>query len=91
MRIYENYVAGIQTSSSDAKLVARSAEVPELSNKKTNLSSNTRMSSEQQVECGGGSMKLLSGFGKQKQFSVDTQCRFISFFLLVASFFLNID
>ncbi|CAL2235356.1 unnamed protein product [Prunus armeniaca] len=72
-RIADN---GIQTSS-DAKRVARSAKMPHLSHKKRALSSNTLMSSEQEIECGGASMKLVSGFLKQKQFKEDIQCRLI--------------
>ncbi|KAL6285227.1 hypothetical protein ACE6H2_009617 [Prunus campanulata] len=73
-RIADN---GIQTSS-DAKRVARSAKMPQLSNKNRTLSSNTLMSSEQEIECGGASMNLVSGFLKQKQFKEDILCRLIS-------------
>ncbi|ONI35004.1 hypothetical protein PRUPE_1G509700 [Prunus persica] len=68
---------GIQTSR-DAKRVAGSAKISELSNKNRTLSSNTLMSSEQEIECGGASMKLASGFLKQKQFEEDIQCRLIN-------------
>ncbi|CAL2235351.1 unnamed protein product [Prunus armeniaca] len=67
---------GIQTSH-DAKRVAGSAKVSELSNK-NRTSSNTLMSSEQEIDCAGASMKLVSGFLKQKQFEEDIQCRLIN-------------
>ncbi|KAH0989304.1 hypothetical protein GBA52_000787, partial [Prunus armeniaca] len=72
-RIADN---GIQTSR-DAKRVAGSANISELSSKNRTLSSNTLMSSEQEIESAGASMKIASGFLKQKQFEEDIQCRSI--------------
>ncbi|KAI5355441.1 hypothetical protein L3X38_008336 [Prunus dulcis] len=72
------FIAAIDNHTSrDAKRVAGSAKVSELSNK-NGTSSNTLMSSEQEIECGGASMKLVSGFHKQKQFEEDIQCRLIN-------------
>lgn len=64
-------VAGIQTSS-DAKHFAISAKIPEFSNKNRTLVLQYSVKFEQEIECGGGYIKLLSGFVNQKKFGGDT-------------------
>ncbi|PRQ52842.1 putative calreticulin/calnexin, concanavalin A-like lectin/glucanase domain-containing protein [Rosa chinensis] len=62
---------GIQTSS-DAKHFAISAKIPEFSNKNRTLVLQYSVRFEQEIECGGGYIKLMSGFVNQKKFSGDT-------------------
>ncbi|XP_030970945.1 calreticulin-3-like [Quercus lobata] len=62
---------GIQTSA-DAKHYALSAKLPEFSNKNRTLVLQYSIRFEQDIECGGGYIKLLSGFVNQKKFGGDT-------------------
>ncbi|WMV31701.1 hypothetical protein MTR67_025086 [Solanum verrucosum] len=62
---------GIQTSS-DAKHFAISAKIPEFSNKNRTLVVQYSIKLEQDIECGGGYIKLLSGYVNQKKFGGDT-------------------
>ncbi|KAG5549541.1 hypothetical protein RHGRI_014759 [Rhododendron griersonianum] len=69
--IFEERFEGIQTSS-DAKHYAISAKIPEFSNKDRTLVLQYSIKIEQDIECGGGYIKLLSGFVNQKKFGGDT-------------------
>nr|WMP39824.1 calreticulin-3 [Physalis pubescens] len=62
---------GIQTST-DAKHFAISAKIPEFSNKNRTLVVQYSIKLEQDIECGGGYIKLLSGYVNQKKFWGDT-------------------
>lgn len=62
---------GIQTYN-DAKHYAISAKIPEFSNKNRTLVVQYSIRFEQNVECGGGYIKLLSGYVNQKKFGGDT-------------------
>ncbi|XP_021772305.1 calreticulin-3-like [Chenopodium quinoa] len=62
---------GIQTSI-DAKHSAVSAKIPEFTNKNRTLVLQYSIKFEQDIECGGGYIKLLSGFVNQKKFGGDT-------------------
>ncbi|KAM1526439.1 hypothetical protein ACFX10_010759 [Malus domestica] len=62
---------GIQTSN-DAKHFAISAKIPEFSNKNRTLVLQYSIKFEQEIECGGGYIKLMSGFVNQKKFGGDT-------------------
>ncbi|MED6208350.1 Calreticulin-3 [Stylosanthes scabra] len=62
---------GIQTSH-DAKHFAISAKIPEFTNKNRTLVLQYSIKFEQDIECGGGYIKLLSGFVNQKKFGGDT-------------------
>lgn len=75
-RKYET-LAGIQTTS-DAKHFAISAKIPEFSNKNRTLVLQYSIRFEQEIECGGGYIKLLSGFVNQKKFGGDTPYRLVS-------------
>lgn len=66
---------GIQTST-DAKHFAISAKIPEFSNKNRTLVVQYSIKLEQDIECGGGYIKLLSGYVNQKKFGGDTPYRF---------------
>nr|KJB19199.1 hypothetical protein B456_003G088200 [Gossypium raimondii] len=66
-----NNSVGIQTSG-DAKHFAISAKIPEFTNKNRTLVIQYSIRFEQDIECGGGYMKLLSGFVNQKKFGGDT-------------------
>lgn len=70
-----NNSVGIQTSG-DAKHFAISAKIPEFTNKNRTLVIQYSIRFEQDIECGGGYMKLLSGFVNQKKFGGDTPYRF---------------
>jgi calreticulin len=70
-------VVGIQTSN-DAKHFAISAKIPEFSNKNRTLVFQYSVKFEQEIECGGGYMKLLSGFVNQKKFGGDTPYRCVA-------------
>lgn len=62
---------GIQTYN-DAKQYAASAKIPEFSNKDRTLVVQYSIKFEQDIECGGGYIKLLSGYVNQKKFGGDT-------------------
>lgn len=62
---------GIQTYN-DAKHYAISAKIPEFSNKNRILVVQYSIKIEQDIECGGGYIKLLSGYVNQKKFGGDT-------------------
>nr|GMD05989.1 calreticulin-3-like isoform X1 [Ipomoea batatas] len=62
---------GIQTYP-DAKHYAISAKIPELNNKNRTLVIQYSIRFEQEIECGGGYIKLLSGYVNQKKFGGDT-------------------
>ncbi|XP_039133028.1 calreticulin-3-like [Dioscorea cayenensis subsp. rotundata] len=62
---------GIQTYP-DARHFAISAKVPEFSNENRTLVLQYSVKFEQDIECGGGYIKLLSGYVNQKKFSGDT-------------------
>ncbi|PSS34938.1 Calreticulin-3 like [Actinidia chinensis var. chinensis] len=62
---------GIQTYN-DAKHFAISAKIPEFSNKDRTLVVQYSIKLEQDIECGGGYIKLLSGYVNQKKFGGDT-------------------
>ncbi|KAL1535334.1 Calreticulin-3 [Salvia divinorum] len=62
---------GIQTYK-DAKHYAISAKIPEFSNKNRTLVFQYSIKFEQDIECGGGYIKLLSGYVNQKKFGGDT-------------------
>ncbi|KAK2983304.1 hypothetical protein RJ640_011627 [Escallonia rubra] len=64
----------IQTSS-DAKHFAISAKIPEFNNKDRTLVLLYSIKIEQDIECGGAYLKLLSGFVNQKKFGGDTPYR----------------
>lgn len=66
--------SGIQTTG-DAKHFAISARIPEFSNKNRTLVLQYSVRFEQDIECGGGYIKLLSGFVNQKKFGGDTPYR----------------
>ncbi|KAL9682157.1 hypothetical protein QQ045_013950 [Rhodiola kirilowii] len=61
----------IQTAA-DAKHSAISAKIPEFSNKGRTLVLQYSVKLEQDIECGGGYIKLLSSYVNQKKFSGDT-------------------
>ncbi|MCI24855.1 calreticulin-3-like, partial [Trifolium medium] len=56
----------------DAKHFAISAKIPELTNKNRTLVVQYSIKFEQDIECGGGYIKLLSGYVNQKKFGGDT-------------------
>ncbi|KAH0863546.1 hypothetical protein HID58_080757 [Brassica napus] len=62
---------GIQTYN-DAKHYAISAKIQEFSNKNRTLVVQYSVKIEQDIECGGAYIKLLSGYVNQKQFGGDT-------------------
>ncbi|XP_058094240.1 calreticulin-3-like isoform X3 [Magnolia sinica] len=63
--------AGIQTYP-DARHFAITAKIPEFSNKNRTLVVQYSIKFEQDIECGGGYIKLLSGYVNQKKFGGDT-------------------
>ncbi|KAL6293905.1 hypothetical protein ACE6H2_002047 [Prunus campanulata] len=67
---------GIQTYN-DAKHFAISAKVPEFSNKNRTLVIQYSIKFEQEIECGGGYIKLMSGYVNQKKFGGDTPYSFM--------------
>lgn len=73
---------GIQTYP-DARHFAISAMVPEFSNENRTLVLQYSVKFEQDIECGGGYIKLLSGYVNQKKFSGDTPYRSELSFLLI--------
>ncbi|KAM0010075.1 putative calreticulin/calnexin, concanavalin A-like lectin/glucanase domain superfamily [Helianthus debilis subsp. tardiflorus] len=62
---------GIQTST-DARHYAIFAKIPEFSNKNRTLVLQYSIKFEQDIECGGGYIKLMSGYVNQKMFGGDT-------------------
>lgn len=82
------FVAGLQTYN-DAKHFSISAKIPELSNKNKTLVVQYSIRFEQDIECGGGYIKLLSGYVNQKKFGGDTPYRSVSF-LCCAFFFVSL-
>ncbi|KAJ6743930.1 CALRETICULIN AND CALNEXIN [Salix purpurea] len=67
---------GIQTTT-DARFFAISSKIPEFSNKNRTLVFQYSIRLEQDIECGGGYIKLLSGFVNQKKFGGDTPYSFM--------------
>ena len=67
---------GIQTYP-DAKHFAISAKIPEFSNKARTLVVQYSIKFEQDIECGGGYIKLMSGYVNQKKFGGDTPYRLV--------------
>ncbi|QCD88470.1 calreticulin [Vigna unguiculata] len=62
---------GLQTHN-DAKHFAISAKIPQFSNKDRTLVVQYSIRFEQDIECGGGYIKLHSGYVNQKKFGGDT-------------------
>lgn len=77
-------LVGIQTYN-DAKHYAISAKIPEFSNRDRTLVVQYSIKLEQDIECGGGYIKLHSGYVNQKKFGGDTPYRSI---ILLYSWFL---
>lgn len=75
MNLTGKICAGIQTYP-DARHFAISAKIPEFNNKNRTLVVQYSIKFEQDIECGGGYIKLLSGYVNQKKFSGDTPYRF---------------
>lgn len=72
-------IAGIQTSP-DARFFAISTKFPqEFSNKGRTLVLQYSVKHEQKIECGGGYVKLMSGYVNQRKFSGDTPYRYRDF------------
>ncbi|PKA54749.1 Calreticulin-3 [Apostasia shenzhenica] len=69
--IFEERFEGIQTYP-DARHFAISAKIPEFSNNNRTLVLQYSIKFEQDIECGGGYIKLLSGYVNQKKFGGDT-------------------
>ncbi|WOL16094.1 hypothetical protein Cni_G24876 [Canna indica] len=67
---------GLQTNT-DARHFAISAKFPEFSNKNRSLVVQYSIRFEQDIECGGGYIKLLSGYVNQKKFGGDTPYSFM--------------
>ncbi|KAK3138317.1 hypothetical protein QOZ80_5AG0367270 [Eleusine coracana subsp. coracana] len=67
---------GIQTTT-DAKHFAISAKFPEFSNKNRTLVIQYSIKIEQDIECGGAYIKLMSGYVNQKKFGGDTPYSFM--------------
>lgn len=78
-------LVGIQTST-DAKHFAISAKIPEFSNKNRTLVLQYSVKFEQEIECGGGYIKLLSGFVNQKKFGGDTPYRCVAYSIVHFTF-----
>ena len=83
---YPTILTGIQTYN-DAKHYAISAKIPELSNKNRTLVVQYSIRFEQDIECGGGYIKLFSGYVNQKKFGGDTPYRSVNFLCGVFSLF----
>lgn len=67
---------GIQTHP-DARFFAISTKFPQpFSNKGRTLVLQYTVKHEQKIECGGGYVKLMSGYVNQKKFSGDTPYRY---------------
>ncbi|RWV96425.1 hypothetical protein GW17_00040864 [Ensete ventricosum] len=71
---FEERFDGIQTHM-DARHFAISAKFPEFSNKNRTLVVQYSIRFEQDIECGGGYIKLLSGYVNQKKFGGDSPYR----------------
>ncbi|RZR91363.1 hypothetical protein BHM03_00019467 [Ensete ventricosum] len=71
---FEERFDGIQTHT-DARHFAISAKFPEFSNKNRTLVVQYSIRFEQDIECGGGYIKLLSGYVNQKKFGGDSPYR----------------
>lgn len=71
--------AGIQTST-DSRYYAISAQIPEFNNKGKTLVLQYQVKHEQNIECGGGYVKLMSGQVDQKTFGGDTPYRYVPTF-----------
>jgi calreticulin len=69
--VFYSRVLGIQTTL-DARHFAISAKIPEFSNKGRTLVVQYSIKFEQDIECGGGYIKLMSGYVNQKKYSGDT-------------------
>ncbi|AQK87085.1 Calreticulin-3-like precursor [Zea mays] len=67
---------GIQTTG-DAKHFAISAKFPQFSNKDRTLVIQYSLKIEQDIECGGAYIKLMSGYLNQKKFGGDTPYSFM--------------
>ncbi|KAI4996408.1 hypothetical protein ZWY2020_051193, partial [Hordeum vulgare] len=65
------HTARIQTMI-DARHFAISAKIPEFSNKGRTLVVQYSIKFEQEIECGGGYIKVMSGYVNQKKYSGDT-------------------
>lgn len=85
MMIMHLLLAGLQTYN-DAKHYAISAKIPELSNKNKTLVVQYSIRFEQDIECGGGYIKLLSGYVNQKKFGGDTPYRSVVFLCHICIF-----
>ena len=70
------FLAGIQTSE-DYRFYAISAQYPEFSNKDRTLVLQFSVKHEQNLDCGGGYVKLLGGDVDQNKFGGDTPYRFV--------------
>ncbi|KAG5530683.1 hypothetical protein RHGRI_025596 [Rhododendron griersonianum] len=68
---FEERFDGIQTYN-DAKHYAISAKIPEFSNRDRTLVVQYSIKLEQDIECGGGYIKLHSGYVNQKKYGGDT-------------------
>lgn len=75
MKLASKFISGIQTTT-DARHFAISAKIPEFSNKNRTLVLQYSIRLEQDIECGGGYIKLLSGYVNQKKFGGDTPYRY---------------
>lgn len=69
-----SFIPGIQTTI-DARHFAISAKIPQFSNQNRTLVVQYSIKFEQDIECGGGYIKLMSGYVNQKKFSGDTPYR----------------
>jgi len=76
------FFSGFQTYN-DAKHFAISAKIPEFNNKDRTLVVQYSIRLEQAIECGGGYIKLLSGYVNQKKFGGDTPYRSVRQFLML--------
>jgi len=76
------FFAGLQTHN-DAKHFAISAKIPEFSNKDRTLVVQYSIRFEQDIECGGGYIKLHSGYVNQKKFGGDTPYRSVCQLLML--------
>ena len=74
--MFYSLVLGIQTTI-DARHFAISAKIPEFSNKGRTLVVQYSIKFEQDIECGGGYIKLMSGYVNQKKYSGDTPYRYV--------------
>lgn len=68
------FFSGIQTIP-DSRYYGISAQFPEYTNKGRNLVLQYSVKHEQDIECGGGYVKLMSGYVNQRQFSGNTPYR----------------